>query len=419
MVTPANPRPGTKRPEQMPKKASRKWKIAAVAAAYFIAVPILFLIENAEELEHLPLGKSIARKFEHFGTFYQLQMRLVPRPLESHYVSLLDFGSAQGNCETRRRIIDALPKLVAARPAMIVSDIGFAKANCANEPDTTKGLVTALHGASETTPLVLPEPAESLNEMPDRQAEELRGKGFGDNDLLDIEPVPIPQAKSIEYGLIELNADRRKVPVRWGVRATPGAPLMFRDSLSFAVAKMYRRNFPDEGKRLEALAAAGYHPFTSLLRENDFSTVSVERINEETSVAKLKGRIVIMGFGDDLNDRWATYVGRLPGYVLQANYIESLLDARAYRPVSLANQFLVGALWFGLVELPFWFHKFSSIGALLRSFALSLTIMFLVYYVLLVNFAWYVSVAPPSALAIVGRVLYQAMEGKAKQEERG
>ncbi|HTR36996.1 MAG TPA: CHASE2 domain-containing protein [Bryobacteraceae bacterium] len=414
MAAPANPPPAATPPAPPGEKTPQKRTIAIVVAAYFVAVTALFLIENVEELARLPFGSSIARKIEHFGTLYQFQMSLVPRPLESHYVSLLDFGSGQGNCETRRRITDALPKLAAARPAMIVSDIGFANANCINEPDTTAKLVKALRDVSQTTPLVLPDPTESLIEMPDRKADEMREKGFGDDDLLAIEPVPVPDAH-IAYGVIELNADRRKVPVRWGVHATPGAPLMFRESLSFAAAKLYRSNFPDKGERLDKLAAAGYHPFTSLLREADFSTVPVEHISEESSIAKLKGRIVIMGFGDDLHDLWSTYVGRLPGYVLQANYLEALLDARAYRPVSFLNQLFIGALWFGVVELPFWFHKFSDIGALLRSFALSLIIMFVLYYVLLVNFAWYVSVAPPSALAIAGRVLYQAMERKSKK----
>jgi len=385
-------------------------------AAYLVAVAALFLIENAEQLERLPLGRSIAKRIEHFGTFYQWQMSLVPRPLESHYVCLLDFGSRQGNCDTRRRIAEALPKLVAARPAMIVSDIGFTTANCKDEPDTTERLVKALREASETTPLVLPDPTVSLDEMGDRRAEEMRAQGLGDNDLLAMEPVPIPDASGIEYGVIELNGDRRKVPVRWPVRATPGAPLMFRDSLSFAAAKLYRRNFPDQGRRLDELAAAGCHPFTSLLGEADFSAVPVEKIAAESSIAKLRGRIVIIGFGDEGSDRWSTYVGRLPGYVLQANYLEALLDARAYRPVSLVNQLLIGAVWFGVVELPFWFHRFSTLGALLRSFALSVLIMFVLYYVLLVNFAWYVSVAPPSVLAIAGRVLYQAMERKAEKE---
>ena len=117
-------------------------------------------------------------------------------------------------------------------------------------------------------------------------------------------------------------------------------------------------------------------------------------------------------FGGDIHDRWGTYIGRVPGYVLQANYLEALLDGRAYRPVSLFYQLLISAVWFAVVELPFWFHKFSSFGALMRSFALSLLIMFVLYYLLLVNFGWYVSVAPPSALAITGRVLYQAMEGR-------
>lgn len=411
MAAPTNPPPAA--PPAPVENASRKRRIAVVAAAYLIAVGVLFLIEHADELEHLPLGKSLKGRIEHFGTLYALQMKLVPRPLESHYVSLLDFGSPQGSCDTRRRVTTVLPRLVAARPAMIVSDITFIKANCSDEPHTTEMLVKALRAASETTPLVLAEAELSLDRMPYGQAEDLRAKGFGDNDLLALEPVPVD---GVEFGSLVLNADRRKVPILWAVRPTAEASPLFHDSLSFAAAKLYRRNFPDRGKRLEDLAGAGYHPFTSLLREADFSTVAVNRISEKSEMDKLKGRIVIMGFSRDMNDFWSSYVGTLPGYVLHANYLEALLDARAYRPVSLFYQFLISAVWFGIVELPFWFHKFSSLGALMRSFALSLLIMFVLYYVLLVNFGWYVSVAPPSVLVIAGRVLYQALEQKAKKE---
>jgi hypothetical protein len=267
--------------------------------------------------------------------------------------------------------------------------------------------------------------AESLSQVTEGRAEQLRRKGFSEDDLLMVPTVRFADSSAdIEYGLIRLNADTIKVPIQWYARETEDGPLTFREGLAFAAAKVYRRGFPDGGRRLDQLAKSGYHPVTSFLRESDFAISPAEELVCLPATSgcalsgehrrRLHGRIAVIGFDADRNDLWNTAIGRLPGFVLQANYLESLLDSRVYRPVRLYYQILLSLAWFCLIELPFWRPHFSTGRALLTSCALSGLIMFVLYYVLLVNFTWYVSLAPPSILAILGRISYHALEEKVK-----
>jgi len=413
-------------------------KLAAVAGCFVLAVGTLFVIENAELFEDLPLGKRVHQALEHAGSLYQLKMRLVPRPLEAHYTTLVSFtraseGAFSGPCEIRAFLARLIPRIVEMHPAMIVSDIGFARSNCGQDAQETKDLTRELAAASQSVPIVIGRGSEALDTMPEERAEELRRKGYGEDDLIAIPTIPIPGRGTLVEGLIRINKDVKKVPLRWYVHESEDGPLVFHDSLSLAAAKLYRSTFPDRGKRLQELGASGYHPFASFLREGDFSVTPAIRLfcNADHGAAhdwracgagegdaqerrKLYGRILVLGAGDDPNDLWETGVGRLPGFMLQANYLEALLDARAYRPLSLPYQLLVAALWFGLVELPFWWHGMSTVWALALSFLVSSMVMFLLYYVFLVNFAWYVGLAPPSVLAILGRIVYQGLEKKAE-----
>ena len=54
-------------------------------------------------------------------------------------------------------------------------------------------------------------------------------------------------------------------------------------------------------------------------------------------------------------------------------------------------------LWLCMVELPFWLHDFRARTALIYSFFISCSVMFIVHYIALVNFGWYVNLGPPSA----------------------
>jgi CHASE2 domain-containing sensor protein len=407
---------------------------------FFAGVGVLFVVENFEILDRLPVGNAIKEKVNGSYSLYQLQMRMIPRPLESHYVTLVSLTSVSEGpfktpCETRAFFAKLLPRLIEMRPAMIVSDVGFGKDNCGNDMQETKDLVAAIKAASDSTPIVVAQGTKTLREMTEEQVEELRRREFDENDLLLNKSIPLPGSDNLRVGLIRMNADLKKIPIRWYVWDDEKAQPRFEDSLSFAAAKRYRAAFPDKGARLQKLERAPYHPYASFLSGAEFSTVPAIQAmcDQKHALAqnwrecgadegnaeereKLHGRILMIGFGDDPKDLWQTVAGRLPGYALQANYLEALLDARVFLPLSLRNQLLLSFAWLLLVELPFWLHDFRTGQALFYSCVISCFVIFLLYYLALVNLNWYISVGPPSVLAIVARVAYQNLERKAKHE---
>jgi CHASE2 domain-containing sensor protein len=141
----------------------------------------------------------------------------------------------------------------------------------------------------------------------------------------------------------------------------------------------------------------------------DWSACSVLE-GDQHERAKLHGRIVVLGFSDNRDDLWPTTAGKLPGYALHANYIESLLDARTYRALGLLPRAILSFGWFVLTELPFWLHGVSTLRALLLSALFSIIVLLLMNYVALVSFGVYVGLFAPSLLLVSARVVDRVAE---------
>jgi CHASE2 domain-containing sensor protein len=84
--------------------------------------------------------------------------------------------------------------------------------------------------------------------------------------------------------------------------------------------------------------------------------------------------------------------------VLQANYLESLLDDRYFTPLSRGVEIVLIVVCFVMVELIFHFSKSSHIG-LLRSAAF-VALLWSVCYVLMVEGGYIVTLWIPTSLAI-------------------
>ena len=86
----------------------------------------------------------------------------------------------------------------------------------------------------------------------------------------------------------------------------------------------------------------------------------------------IQGRVVVIGEDFPEVDRHETVVGNLPGYILQANYIESLLDDRLIRPMPALSKVpeilnvdvLVGFLIFFCFEYLAWHYHHHRVKAL-------------------------------------------------------
>ncbi len=107
----------------------------------------------------------------------------------------------------------------------------------------------------------------------------------------------------------------------------------------------------------------------------------------------------------------------MPGFVLHANYVEALLDARAFRPLPFWVTCLLSVIWLLLVELPFWLLRLPLLRSILFSFGISVVVVFLARYVALVNFGLYISLLAPSAFLLAISFLHFFARRYEKRED--
>jgi hypothetical protein len=417
------------------------WRLIALALLFLVTVPLQFVFENSETvLENVHKPGWV----EQTASLFHSRFAYIPRPLEARYVALLSIseeseGALPGPCVVRSFLLKLLVPLVATGPALIVSDIALAgddaSDTCPASAPETQDLAAKIIAAARTTPLVIGQASWGLDELPETHVAQLRKQGFGPNDLLLRMPIALkPRPKNVSFGLIRLNQDFQKVPVVWFSHQSESSGAEPRPALGLAAAEMYRSTFPNGVSRLKSLEATRYHPVTALLGESSFTVVPAIRVicdaqvanhdwrhcvaskGDSNITAQLHGRIVVLGFSDHANDLWNTNVGRMAGYVLHANYIEALLDARAYQPLSFWLTCLLSALWLALVEVPFWIPRLSVTKALIFSAGVSIIFLFLANYVALVNFGLYITLFVPGVLLIAVLAIHGVAERLREKE---
>ena len=143
----------------------------------------------------------------------------------------------------------------------------------------------------------------------------------------------------VTSGLDRLDCDTRKVPVLWRGRLyaedgsiTPSSKI---PTICLAASRAFDNTMD---QRLTTAIRRKQNPFTSFVAEGTFRPVNAEDILTgpvSRDRWNLACKIVVIG---DYSDRsHDSVLGPMPGYVLQANYIESLLDDRYF--------FGLGRLW--------------------------------------------------------------------------
>ena len=413
---------------------------------YALAFAVPFLLENASELsEHLP--PSLRQGLETISAKYQ-RWTNGPRAQESRYTAVLtlnqeDFPVLIDACKQRALVAELLPQLVQAGADEIVLDLAFGRATCpdTNNEHATKDLRASLLKAATEVPVIVGQASFSAKEeegTDEKHSARLRAQGLGEDDLVVRPLIDLPlkdpryeiSSGVISSGLIKVNEDPRKVPLKWTAYAEGDDKVARPTSgitLSLMAALAYRAPFPNGAAELEALLNEGRHPFTSFLTKNDFICVRADALlcKDQASGAfltcpngppsdvrrKLLGKIVLVGWENNPRDV-VKPIGSLAGVFVQANYIESLLDSRYLRVVPTWVQLLLSAVWFGCIELSFLIYKKSIEKALAGAIAVFIVGALLFYYVAVVNLGFYLALLPPSLVAILLRCWYQWSEGK-------
>ena len=264
--------------------------------------------------------------------------------------------------------------------------------------------------------------------------EEIRNR-LAKNKALVLEPSLLFLPGSVREGISRFDKDTRKLPLDWPVyrdlESVESEQPQRQSTLALAAADLYDpqlRSYP----ALQRLLKKHEFPFTTFLTEDEIGSLSPSelvcagksppdwracegRIPQNASLQKLRNRIVLIG-EESLKDAHDTPIGRVPGVVLQANYIESLLDDRYLLPSPWLLQLAMTLLGLVLIDVIVdWFAEgktfferwrvlialeaiFRFFLGLLLAMACFSIVDFLIYDLAIVQFGYYPVLAGPASL---------------------
>lgn len=268
-------------------------------------------------------------------------------------------------CQQRRFTAALLLSIARLDPAVIVIDKFYSQLGCA-DPNANRLLTSAL--AEIKTPVVIG----------------VNSRTGQDGRLVLATKMDLGDSGKIKYGLVRINSDPRHIPIGWHALNTDSEMLKDRKSswmpsLSVVAAQQWD---PEIVRRLESKGLMERHPYTTLISQAAIPTYAASYLvaSLQQPNSALRGKIVVIG---DVGT--SSLIGGMPAVMLQANYIESLLDSRYVAPVSGRLEFALNLSLAGVLAWVF----FSTTGR--RAFVflpLSFLISWLLVY-LLITFSGY------------------------------
>ena len=343
-------------------------------------------------------------------------------------------------CRQRVFMARLIKKLQAGGPSVIVVDKYFSPDSCPDSHDPGNQML-AQAISSTNIPIVLG--VHTLD------ADQLRLRGplsQPEENSLKVAPlVTSPGLKFdhpsglISYGLIRLNYDNREIPLEWRVYqsrsdlAAADHHTVVLPTLSLVAAERADPNLSRD-RKLKLLLSRGARPYTSFLSEDEITTFSAldllcgpqfssfsdwehcELSDYENQA--IRNHVVIIGDSRDDQDIHPSVIGLVPGVVLQANYIESLLDDRYLIPVPYGRAFAVNLAL--SLAMGWLLYRFSAPGGRLRKLLSSLLFIFggwIFSYVLTISFGYYFVIWFPAGPLVVIWARKRRLE-KAKDSAR-
>lgn len=222
----------------------------------------------------------------------------------------------------------------------------------------------------------------------------------------------------VQGGLTRLNSDTRKIPLEWPVFTNEtdinrNSAVNY-PTLSFIAAQHADKKLTQD-YTLQYLLRRHTHPFTSFVSSDKLDMYSAMDVlcGDQANAADWKrcappnkqfdlaARIVVIGNRSDPRDVHNTVIGDdLPGVDLQANYIESLLTDRYFKPIPTYISVPLFFCWIGTLHLVFWkIESPERAGGVCLLIAASLWV---ISYIVVLSWSWFltISIQGVSLLAI-------------------
>ena len=361
-------------------------------AVYFFACFSLVYIELAKDRASTPEDSQDAEYLKTLSPdFWYEKLMAKPEP-PAKYIAVIVVGNDVPTivdtaekepafaCRRRLFLAELLMALSQLSPRVVVLDMWFNPQACSDIE--SRPLWNALNCLSERVPVVRGLGSYSLDDVVsllptyastlDRSGRFLRPTELV---LMPTQSPPFDSNSKISEGVVQLDANPRCIPLSWPVydeleiAGEPGK-LHRLDSLSVAavravdpVAAVLAR-FGALNPDSSAKASAELPPHARLLPEEDIpiaqaiDIVCLKPRNKlwETTCHSLgagsrnrqieiAGRVVLIGAAGSRDDVHKSQIGNVPGVVLQAEFVESLLQNRVYKSIPFAYQVALGLAW--------------------------------------------------------------------------
>ncbi len=425
---------------------------------YVIPFGLLIFLSFAEQAPSTPGDSSGGDSSNPFSSDFWYKHAL-SRPDHPNNVTVIAVGrempvaigsTADGKndlkdaCKRRIYIAELLKAAVVVEPKVVVLDL-WLDASC-QDAASADFLRKEVADFSTHTPIVFGLGSYNPNEIKASfPAEFIRMKAQRP-PLEDTQLVLIPSldpGTPGSQGVAEVNSDNRKIPLSWPMFSqfntqVPEEPKRM-DSLSIAAVRAFDPRHPALA-RVGALAGDGSpvpssedHPFTSFLREEDFPVYSAldvictQATDKQTNPLcanfqqgnrdlRLKGRVLVVGVVGTGADIHQTVIGKVPGVMLQANYIQSLLDLRVYKPIKPAYQIAMGAIWLLVILWISWrFASHPLLGLVFSLFATAIPVYLI--HSLISRFGYYTQLLIPLMIAALVLSFTRQIERMVSRQE--
>lgn len=346
-------------------------------------------------------------------------------------------------CNRRAYLAELVKALSNLSPRVVVLDMWFSPESC-SEADS-QPLWDALNQISTKIPVVYGLGSYSLSESLALWPAEIARLRSQKLELKSTELVLMPMQHpsiltngNMSGGVVELDSNPRSIPLSWPVydnfeiAGKPGE-LHRLDSLSIAAV----RAFDPRGAVLtrvgalspdgSAKASAELPPDTSFLREEDLAITGaidiiclsprnhfwqstcqpiVKATHPQIAIS---GKVVLIGT-TGMGDVHQSQIGIVPGVILQAEYVESLLQNRVYKSIPIAYQVAVGFAWlFAIVWVSQRLLSRPGWGRFLLLVAIVFVPAYLIHW-FFVQFKYYTEFLLPPFLAVLVLITTRLIE---------
>ena len=267
---------------------------------------------------------------------------------------------------------------------MIVMDKFYKPSDC-NDSEATSALQDSINQVSGTVPVIVGQSSDKYHELQSNNDPDLdlwRNLNLGQSSDVEVlsESSIGTDGSGSQAGLVRLACNNWEIPLRWELYPTLASMdalhknKIERDTLALVAARKFDIDLAqaisphlEHHDRLVGafLPLQSFHSLTATQVLCGRQTTQYDPTackpgpSEDLS---LRGKIVVLGEYRD-RDTHHSVIGLIPGFLLQANYIESLLDDRYYQEIPQWLDIMLAILCLVLVDVTIEHARNPFIGA--------------------------------------------------------